>query len=184
MSGRRRRFILIFSVLLAVPTTALAASWLLWHSRPWNARMRPQQGASELGALYQLREFCNQSDLMEKRIDFAVRISEGDEDGKIGIRLGLPASSVPNGMDFDDSQRSRIVEWRSRQVRILRDRNSRYLETVLGDAKKYGTDSLVWGRVLDQQAELTTIVKAGEFQDCMAELDGLLPTKVVRGGRQ
>jgi hypothetical protein len=76
-----------------------------------------------------------------------------------------------------------LVDWRNRQIQNLRDRNSRYLEKIFNDVRKYGAeDPSIWGTVQVKHDELAEIMKSGDFQGCMAELDTVLPVK--EGGRQ
>lgn len=203
MHPRAKKFILISVVVLAVPTTVLAADWLLgWHSRLWQP-VAARQATQELHRLYQLREFCNQSNTMEKRLDFGiqklrdkknywnnkmVRWESSTTDPKNAtISFGLsenPALYDPYSKDAE-SQTDPFMNRRNRQIQNLRDRNFSYLEKIFNDVTKYGAeDPSIWGIVQDKHDELTQIVKSGEFQACMAVLDSVLPTQVKKGGRQ
>jgi hypothetical protein len=203
MYPRTKNFIPIFVLVLAVPTTALAADWLLsWRSWLWQT-VAPQQTAQELHKLYQLREFCNQSNTMEKRLDFAIQKlrdkkaywnkktarwdSSTTNPKHVAINFGPSKNPTLYDPYFKDaeSQTNPLVDWRNRQIQNLRDRNSRYLEKIFNDVTKYGAeDPSIWGTVQAKHDELAQIIKSGEFQSCMAELDNVLPTKVKKGGRQ
>jgi hypothetical protein len=203
MHPRTRKFALIFVLVLAVPTTVLAANWLLrWHSRLWQM-VAPQQTAQELHKWYQLREFCNQSDIMEKRLDFAIQKlrdkraywnnrmvrweSSATNPKHVTMNFGLSKNPTLDDPDFKDadSQTNLLVGRRNYQIQDLRDRNSRYFEKIFNHAAKdRGEDPSIWGAAQAKHDELAQIIKSGEFQACMAELDNLLPTQVKAGGRQ
>jgi hypothetical protein len=197
-----RKFILVFAI-VAVPTTALAADWLLrWHSGLWHS-VAPQPSAQEVRKLYQLREFCSQSNTMEKRLDFAIQKLREKKDYWNGrtarwesraadpkhVTINFGPSENPTLYDpyFKDSQSQTnpLVDWRNSQIQNLRDRNSRYLEKIFDDVKEYGPENAsIWGTVQAKHDEISAIITSGNFQACMAELDSVLPTKVTRGGRE
>jgi len=203
MYPRTKKLILILALVLAIPTAALAANWLLrGHSR-LRQTVAPQQTAQELHKLYQLREFCNQSDIMEKRLDFAIQKlrdkgaywnkrmvlweSRMTNPNRVAINFGPSRNAALDDPDFKDvdAQANALVGRRNRQIQDLRDRNSRYLEKIFGDVTKYGAeDPSNSGTVQGKHGELAQIIKSGEFQACMAELDSALPTQVIKGGRQ
>jgi hypothetical protein len=197
-----RKFILVFAV-VAVPTTALAADWLLrWRSGLWHS-VAPQPSAQEVRKLYQLREFCSQSNTMEKRLDFAIQKLREKKDYWNGrnarwesrtadpkhVTINFGPSENPTLYDpyFKDSQSQTnpLIDWRNSQIQNLRDRNSRYLEKIFDDVKEYGPENAsIWGTVQAKHDEISAIITSGNFQACMAELDSVLPTKVTRGGRE
>ena len=201
MYPRTKKLILILALVLAIPTAALAANWLLrGHSR-LRQTVAPRQTAQELHKLYQLREFCNQSDIMEKRLDFAIQKlrdkgaywnkrmvlweSRMTNPNRVAINFGPSRNAALDDPDFKDvdAQANALVGRRNRQIQDLRDRNSRYLEKIFGDVTKYGTEDPS-GTMQGKHGELAQIIKSGEFQACMAELDSALPTQVIKGGRQ
>ncbi len=203
MHPRTRKFILIFALVLWVPTSVLAPDWLFGgQSRIWQT-VAPRQTAQELLKLYQLREFCNQSDIMEKRLDFAIqklrekrvywntRMSRWESSAtrpkQLTINFGPGTNPTSYDPDFRDaeSRTNPLIGRRNRQIQNLRDRNSSYLEKIFSDVTKYGPeDPWIWSTVQAKHEELTQIIKSGEFQGCMAELDNVLPTRVKAGGRQ
>jgi hypothetical protein len=197
-----RKFILVFAV-VAVPTTALAADWLLrWRSGLWHS-VAPQPSAQEVRKLYQLREFCSQSNTTEKRLDFAIQKLREKKDywnsrtarwetraaDPKHITINFGPSENPTLYDpyFKDSQSQTnpLLDGRNRQIQTLRDRNSRYLEKIFDDVAEYGPeDASIWATVQAKHDEISAILTSGDFQACMAELDSVLPTKVTRGGRE
>jgi len=203
MQRRARKFLVLSVFLLAVPTAVLAADWLLgWHARIWQT-VAPRQTAPEVHRLYQLREFCSQSDILEKRMDFAIQKlrdkraywnnrmarweSGGAEPKHLTIKMGRGTNPSVYDPDLIEAgtQTSPLVIRRNRQIQNLRDRNSTYLENLFGEVTKYGAeDPALWGAVQAKQDELTQILKTGEFQGCMAELDDLLGGRAKTGGRR
>lgn len=203
MHPRNKKFIFIFALVVAAPTAALAADWLFGrHSRVWQT-VAPQQTAQEVHKLYQLRELCNQSDIMEKRLDFAIqklrdkRVYWNDRMARwesnaanskhVMINLGSIKNPTLDDPHFQDaeSQTNSLVARRNRQIQNLRDRNAGYLEKIFSDVTKYGAeDPSIWGTVQAKHDELAQILKSGEFQSCMAALDNVLPAKATTGGRQ
>jgi hypothetical protein len=134
MDRRSRNLISTFVLVLAVPTTALAADWLLgWHSRLWQT-VAPERNAQELGKLYQLRELFNQSNILEKRFDFAiqklrekraywneetVRLENRTSNPKhVSINFGPRRNPTLYDPYFKDpeSHTSPLIEWRNRQI--------------------------------------------------------------------
>lgn len=203
MHSRTKKFILIFTVVLVVPTTALTADWLFgWHAWLWQTPA-PQQNAQEVRKLYQLREFCDQSFAMEKRLDFVIlKMTEkkfhwndktahwessttSPKEATIGLGTSnRPAMYDAYAMDAE-SKINTLVESKSIQVQKLRDRNSRYFEKIGNDVRQYGAeDPALWAAVQAKHDELAQTVKTGEFQGCIDELDSILPTTVVGGGGQ
>lgn len=203
MYPRSKKLILIFVFVLAAPTTALAADWLFrWHPWLWQTVL-PQQTAQELHKLYQLQEFCNESNIMEKRFDFAIQKlrdkraywnnktiqgqSRTTTPRDFTINFGPSKNPTPYDPYFKDteSQTNPLLEWRNHQIQHLRDRNYRYFEKIFDDVANYGSeDPSIWGTVQAKHDELAQIISSGEFQGCMAELDKILPTQVKTGGRQ
>src|SRR6266852_2241954 len=202
MHPRNKKLILIFVLVLAVPTTVLATNWLLGGRSRLRQTVALQQTAQELHKLYQLREFCNQSDIMEKRLDFAIQKgrdkraywnnrmirweSSTTNPRHVTINFGPSKNATLDDPYFKDveSQINALVGLRNRQIQNLRDRNSSYLEKIFNDVTKYGAeDPSNWGTVQGKHDELAQIIKSGEFQACMAELDSVLPTQVKTGGR-
>ena len=203
MYPRNKKTVLIFVLVFAIPTTALAAEWLFGRHSGLRQVAPDQQTAHELLKLYQLREFCNQSNAIEMRLDFAIQKlrdqkaywnnkidrSEGTAitPKQVTTNVGPTKAATPFVPDFEvaESQTHLLLELRNRQSQNLRNRNFRYLEKMFEHVAKYGAeDPSVWSTVQAKHDELAEIVKSGDFQACMAELDSVLPTKVMRGGRQ
>jgi hypothetical protein len=186
---------------IAVPTTGLAADWLLGRHAWFGQTAAPPPNAQEVVKLYQLREFCNQSNVMEKRFDFAIqklrdkkaewnhpparRKGETANPGQVTIHFGPrnnPTLYDPDFMDAD-SNANPLAERRNRQIQNLRARNSRYLETMFQDVAKYGAENpAVWGAVQARHEKLARIMQSGDFQSCMEELDEVLPAQAKQGG--
>ena len=201
MCPRTKQSILMLVLVLGVPATALAADWLLSRHTWLGQTQAPKRAAEELYKLYQLREFCNQSSAVEMRFDFAIQKvrdtkihwnikmdrSGGDTTTpkQVTINFGPSKSAVLYDPDFAlrESQSHLLLELRNRQSQILRDRNSRYFEKLSGDVAKYGAED-PWSTVEAKHDELAQIIKSGDFQACVTELDSVLPTKVKKGGRQ
>ena len=203
MRRRNKRFLVLSLFALAIPTGVLAADWFLgWNAWRWQTA-GPRQNAQEVHRLYQLREFCNQSNILEKRMDFAIQKlrdkgaywnnrmarweSGGAEPKHLTIKMGRGTNPSVYDQDLIEAgtQTSPLVIRRNRQIQNLRDRNSTYLENLFGEVTKYGAeDPALWGAVQAKQDELTQILKTGEFQGCMAELDDLLAGRAKTGGRR
>lgn len=201
MYPRNKKTVLIFVLVFAIPTTALAAEWLFGRHSGLRQVAPDQQTAHELLKLYQLREFCNQSNAIEMRLDFAIQKlrdqkaywnnkidrSEGTAitPKQVTINVGPTKAATPfvPGFEVAESQSHLLLELRNRQSQILRDRNSRYFEKLSGDVAKYGAED-PWSTVEAKHDELAQIIKSGDFQACVTELDSVLPTKVKKGGRQ
>jgi hypothetical protein len=170
-----------FAILYVCPTV---------HSVP------PQRTAQELHRLQQLREFCNQSYSMEKQFDFAIQTLRDRRDywnsstanpKHVTINLG----TIENPTLYDPysknprSQTNPLVDWKNRQIQNLRDRNFGYFEKIFSDVTKYGPEEpSIWNTVQVKHDQLAQIIRSGDFQGCVAELDNVLPTKVKKGGRQ
>ncbi len=205
MYPRIKKFILsfVFVCVFAPPTTAPTSDWIYrWHF--WlRQTAAPQQATQELHKWYQLREFCNQSEVMEKRIDFAIqklrdkRDYWDDKTAQWGssttnpkhVTINFGPSENPTLYDpyfiNPEFHTNPLADLRNRQVQILRDRNSRYLQKILNDGTKSGAeDPSIRGLMQAKYGELTQIIKTGDFRACITELDGLLPTQVKKGGRQ
>jgi hypothetical protein len=203
MHPRTKKLVLILVLVLAVPTSALSADWLLrWRS--WlRQTVAPEDTAQELRKLHQLRELCNQSSTVEKRLDFAIQKLREKRDywnnniarwessttnpQHVTINFGPPQNPTLYDPYFKDpqSQTNPLLGWKNRQIQNLRDRNSKYLEKIFGDVKEYGPENPSrWAAVQARHDELTRIAKSGEFQACVGELDNLLQTQVMKGGRK
>jgi len=157
-----KQLVFIFALVMAVPTTVLAADWLLErHIWPWRP-VAPQWSVLELQQMYQLRELCNESNFMEGRLDFAIQ------------------KLWDKGNYFNaEAQANALLGQRNQQIQNLRERNSRYLAKIFG-----GVDQSAWADAQGKHDELARTVASGEFQACVTELDAILPTHVRRGGRQ
>jgi len=181
MHWRTKKFLVC--VLSTIPTTVLAADRLLkWHSLVYQTGTLPQT-AQELRKLYQLRQFCNQSNTIEKNLDLVIQKLR-DRQAYWGDETIRSGSGTPNPKDVE-SQISSMMDRKNGQVQILSDRNSRYLEKIFDDVAKYGPqDPSAWSAVQAKHDELAQIVKSDDFQGCMVELDNLLPVPATKVGRQ
>jgi len=203
MNLAARKHILVFALVLAIPTTALAPDWLVgWHSLSWQT-VALQQNAQKLRKLYHLRESCIESDLMEKRLDFGIQElrdmraqsnsktaqweSNADSPQHVASDFGPVRNSALNDPNYEvgRSKTYALTEWRNQQVQKLRDRNSRYLEKIFDDAAKSGPDdSSIWEIMQAKHDELAQIIKSSDFHRCVAELDSILPIKLKKGDRE
>jgi hypothetical protein len=197
-----RKFILVF-VVVSVPTTALAADWLLrWHSGFWQS-VEPLHSAQEVRKLYQLREFCRQSNTIEKRLDFAIQKLREKKDywnsraarwesrptDPKHVTINFGPSENPTLYDpyfkGSESQTSPLFDWRNSRIHNLRNRNSKYLEKIFDNVREHGPENAsIWGTLQAKHDEISAIINSGDFQACMAELDSVLPTSVKNGGRE
>ena len=184
MCIRTKKLILIFTLVFAVPTTVLATDWLIrWQS---SHTIAPQQTARELLKLYQLREFCSQSDLMEKRSDFVIQKVRDTKTYRNNEAAQWESNAVTTNVGPSvNATLNDLIQRRNHEVQNLRDRNSRYLEKIYDEIEQYGRDDpSIRGHLQAKHAELAQSIQSGDFQGCMAELDSILPTKLKKGGRQ
>jgi len=183
------RYVVLICVLaLAVPAIAPTADCTSMQDKQ---TVTTRQATQEQLKLYQLREFCNESNALEKRLDFAIQKLRDRRfywNNKMVPRGSTTSNPTPVTTNFSkdlESQTGGLEDWRTRQVQNLKDRNYRYLEKTFDDVAKHGAeDPSTWAAVQAKHDELAQTIGSGDFQSCMAELDDVLPTRVKKGGRE